>query len=171
MHHVTVFSPRREAAAVAAMTEHNAELIGTLRRRTDALVTAAVGRHTAQAEAVRLELWQWCREELLEHVIAEEEALYPRARAEEAGTLLVDGMLEDHATVRRLVADLGEAPDPVLAVAAAAGLLVMLETHLKKESEQLLPLLARSPYVSLADVVAGIHELAGEDADQLADSA
>lgn len=158
MSDVTVFSPRREAVAVAAMRRHNARLASRLAGYAQALMTATSLHRGSAAERVRLELVDWCRTELLRHAAAEERQLYPRARNEAAGTLLVESMLEEHETIERLVEELGAAEDGVHAVAAASALLVMLETHLKKENEQLLPLLARSPYVSLADLVSGTDE-------------
>lgn len=168
MHDLTVFSPQREAAAIAAMEEQNAQMSTTLDAYARALMTAASLHRSEATEAVRLDLWDWCRDVLLVHVRAEEEELYPRASAEAEGRLLVDGMMQEHDTIRRLVRQVRDADDGVHAVAAASALVVMLESHLRKENEQLLPLLARSPYVSLADLLAGLRELAGDRAGVLA---
>jgi hypothetical protein len=164
MSDVTVFSPRRESVAVAAMQRHNARITRTVAGYTQALVTAASLQRGPAAERVRLSLWDWCRSELLVHARAEERSLYPRALAEERGSLLVESMVEEHETIERLVDEVGAAENGVQAVAAASALLVMLESHLKKENEQLLPLLARSPYVSLADLVDGLDALVDAEA-------
>ena len=161
MHDVTVFSPQREAAAIAAMEQENARLFSTLSGYHDALVTAAALQRTAAAESVRLEMLAWCRAALLPHARSEESRLYARARAEAEGALLVDSMLEEHASIDRYIEELGVASDAVRAVAASSALMVVLDCHLRKETNQLLPLLARSPYVSLADQVADRPELTG----------
>ena len=167
MHDATVFSPQREAAAIAAMQQHNAMLFSTLAAYAEALVTAASLQRRAAADYVRLEMYEWCRTEILGHAQTEEAALYSRARAEVEGSMLVESMLEEHGVMARFIEELGGASDPVRAVAAASALLVVLESHLDKENTQLLPLLARSPYVSLADQVAGRVELAGAGSEAL----
>jgi hypothetical protein len=53
------------------------------------------------------------------------------------------------------------AEDGVQAVAVASAIRAVLEGHLARENEQLLPLLARTPYVSLADLVGGTDALVG----------
>ncbi len=157
-----VFSPARDEAAAAAMMHHNAATLRVLKAHVEALVTAvsARGALTATRPAVD-RLVDWCREELLPHARAEEGTLYRPAAATEQGRLLIDGMLEEHRTVARIVDDLARVVDPVRAVALAGALEAIVTGHLAKESEQLLPLLVRSPYIALADALAGLARLVG----------
>jgi hypothetical protein len=161
MSHVTVFSPRREAVAMAAMRRHNARLSATVAGYTQALITAVSLHRSSAAERVRLELWEWCRAELHDHAEAEERDLLSRAADEADGDRVAVTLRGEHETLERLVDELGVAEDGVQAVAAASAIRAVLEGHLARENEQLLPLLARSPYVSLADLVGGTDALVG----------
>lgn len=163
-HGVTVFSPHRDAEAAAAMVRHNTRMLGELGARLEALVTAAALHRAHAADGARRDLLAWCHDELLPHARAEERALYRPAGAEPQGDLVVESMLEDHETLFLLVGRLESAPDPVRAVAAASALQAVLDTHLRKENEQLLPMLADSPYVSLERAIEGLHELVGAEA-------
>ena len=54
--------------------------------------------------------------------------------------------------------------DDVRAAAAATALRVVFDDHLRKENELVLPLLVSSPDVSVAALLAGMHELAAGQA-------
>ncbi|MEK8228301.1 hemerythrin domain-containing protein [Oerskovia sp. M15] len=98
---------------------------------------------------------------MLPHALAEEAAMYPHAHRDEHARLLVDAMIAEHGVIGELVDALDSAPNPVRAAAHARALQVLFETHLTKENEQILPLLALSSDVSLAAVLDGMHELLG----------
>jgi len=53
----------------------------------------------------------------------------------------------------------------VRGAAAARALQVVFESHLAKENDQSLPLLASSPDVSVAELLEGMHELLGGDSN------
>jgi uncharacterized protein (DUF2249 family) len=103
----------------------------------------------------------WCTHELVPHALAEEKAMYPAAQVMSEGRLLVEGMLAEHQVITGLVHDLESAVEPVRAAAAATALKVAFDSHLGKENEQILPLLASSSTVSLHEILGGMHELLG----------
>jgi uncharacterized protein (DUF2249 family) len=159
-------STEADASAAAAIEQHHAELSGSLAAFVDAVVSAAAQGDGAAALAARDRLARWCREELLPHATAEEQTLYPAAHALDRGRLLVDGMLAEHVALTGLTQEIAAAADPVLAAAAARALQVLFASHLQKENELVLPLLTGAPDVSLADLLAGMHELVGGSADE-----
>jgi uncharacterized protein (DUF2249 family) len=159
---VVIASSEADAAAAEAVVHHHAQLSGVLAVRVAALVSAAAGRDAASAGAARRDLVGWCERELVPHALAEEGTLYPAARATGDGRLLVDGLLAEHVVITGLVRELAVASDPVRAAAAARALQVLFESHQAKENDLVLPLLVAAPGVSLADLLAGMHQtLAG----------
>ncbi len=165
-----VFSPARDKAAAAAMIQHNKTTMRILRAHVESLVTAVSARGPVSASRPALDrLVDWCRTSLLPHARAEEGTLYRPVAASEEGALLIDGMLEEHRAIERLVHDLVHVADPVRAIALAGALEAVVAGHLAKEDEQLLPLLVRSPYIALADALDGLaHLVGGEPLPQLA---
>jgi uncharacterized protein (DUF2249 family)/iron-sulfur cluster repair protein YtfE (RIC family) len=157
---VTLATSSADVEAVTAVEQHHAELAGALNTMVDRLVTAA-SHDDAAADRARRELVGWCRRELLPHARAEEEAMYPAAHRREEARLLVSGMLAEHEVLAGLVDELDAATDPVRAAAAGTALKVLFASHLHKENDLLLPVLAADPEVSLADLLAGMHELLG----------
>lgn len=71
---------------------------------------------------------------------------------------LPDAMLAEH---RDLVEAIRQATTPVRAVANAQALRAVFESHLDKEDDQILPLLAESSEVSLAAIVDDMQRLLG----------
>jgi iron-sulfur cluster repair protein YtfE (RIC family) len=158
---VAVASSQADAAAVAAVEQHHAELAGRLTAHVQAMLATA-GDPAAFAP-VRAAAGAFCTGELAPHAAAEEKALYPAAATSEAARLLVEGMVAEHAVISRLVTELTVEPDPVRAAAAGYALKVLFEAHLAKENELVLPVVAADPAVSLAGVLEGMHELLGPD--------
>jgi uncharacterized protein (DUF2249 family) len=159
---VVIASNEAEAAAVAAVEQHHAQLAGALNLRVEALLRSVAGGDPA-ADRERRELVEWCRRELVPHALAEEEALYPAAHDTVQARLLVEGMLDEHRMLTGLVDEISAAPNLTRAAAAGHALRVMFAAHLAKENELILPLLAAAPDVALADLLAGMHELLGDD--------
>ncbi len=155
---VVIASTAADSAAAEAVEKHHAELFGALTGHVEALVSAAVAADTARAGTARDELSRWCEHELVPHATAEEQALYPPAHEMDAGRLLVTAMIQEHAIIKRLVAQVAAAEEPTRAAAVATALRVLFESHMTKENEQLLPLLAGSPTVSLADLLDAMHD-------------
>ncbi|MCE3552008.1 DUF2249 domain-containing protein [Pseudonocardia sp. RS11V-5] len=159
MNNVVIASNEAEAAAVAAVEQHHAELAGALDLRVEALLGAVARGEVADRE--RRALVDWCTRELVPHAQAEEEALYPAAHGKAEARLLVEGMLDEHRVITGLVGEISAAPDPTRTAAAGHALRVLFAGHLAKENELVLPLLAGASDVVLADLLAGMHELLG----------
>lgn len=160
---VELATSRQDAEAAEAVRDHHAQMAGALATRVDALVRAAAGAG-APGDDARRSLVTWCEDELVPHALAEERAMYPAARATLEGRLLVEGMLAEHQVITALVAELERTHDRVRSAAAAYALRVAFDSHLAKENELVLPLLMRTPGVSVADVLGGMHEVLGEQA-------
>lgn len=153
-----------DAQAVAAVEQHHAAMAETLAARVERLVVAAIGE--GDGAAARRELVDWCRGHLVPHALAEEKTMYPAAHETAEGRLLVDGMLEEHTVIVGLVDQVEHADHDVRAAAAATALETMFRNHLGKENELVLPLLAASPDVSVAELLEGMHELLGGGSDE-----
>jgi hypothetical protein len=156
---VTVAASAADAEAVAAVERHHADLAARLTGHVEAMLAAAPDS-TAFAPA-RAAAGAFCTGELAPHAAAEEQSLYPVAAAAEPARLLVEGMVAEHVVIHRLVNELTVEPDPVRAAAAAYALKVLFDTHLAKENELVLPVVAADPSISLAAVLEGMHELLG----------
>nr|GID87523.1 hypothetical protein Ade03nite_64470 [Actinoplanes derwentensis] len=138
-----------------------------MRRRVEALLHLVDGGYLLKAEDARRDLLAYLHGEVLPHAAAEEVALYPSAAAVPAGNLLVQGMTAEHVVLTALVAEVSGTSSLVRAAAAARALDAMFVTHLAKENDLVLPLLTAAPEVSLAEILAGMHELLGAD-DEIA---
>lgn len=165
MSQIAIATSQADAGAVEAVEAHHAELRGALTVQVAALVDATVrSGQDAAARAGRAVL-DWCAAELLPHAFAEEETLYPAAHGTVEGRLLVEAMLGEHALIGTLVAILADQlDDPVRAAATATALRVVFDSHLGKENDLVLPLLAGSPDVSLAALLEGMHDRLGGEA-------
>lgn len=161
MSELAIASSEADAHAAEAVKSHHAAMSGALRVRTEVLVDAAARSDTSAAENARRDLVDWCQRELIPHARAEEQAMYPAARATTEGRLLIDAMLDEHAMLADLLAEVAESADVVRAAASATALRVAFDSHLGKENDLVLPLLAAAPAVSLAALLDGMHELLG----------
>ena len=155
---VVIASSEQDAAAVEAVKRHHAEMAGTLGMLAGRVAAA---RDAESAFAARDELARWAEGDLVPHALAEEKAMYPLAHEDTRARLLVDAMLAEHVLILGLVERLKTARTPVEAAAEARALSVVFESHLAKENDQILPLLAEAPGVSLAGALEGMHELLG----------
>ena len=160
MSSLTIASDPQDAAAVEAVEAHHTQLAGELAGRVTMLIAAA-DRDTAAADRARAELVAFCDRDLLPHAAAEEETLYPVAHGLPAARLLIDAMLAEHRRLTALVDGLRTAGPAVRAAADGRALQVLFEEHLEKENTLVLPLLAGAPDISLAGLLAGMHELLG----------
>lgn len=159
---VVIAPSEADAQAADAVQQHHAQMSGVLTGLVEGLI-GAVARPDA-AEDARRRLSAWCEGELMPHALAEEATLYPAARSTVEGRLLVEGMLAEHETIGALVRSLGAGSgDVVRAATTAAALRAVFESHLAKENDLVLPLLLRTPGVSVAELLGGMHELLGED--------
>jgi uncharacterized protein (DUF2249 family) len=160
---VVLATSERDAAAVEAVVQHHAAMAGTLAAFAERLIAA---RDNEQAATATEELVHWAATELVPHAKAEEGALYPLAHGDSRGRLLVEAMLVEHDLIVALVDQLRTADTPVRAAALGTALRVLFESHLAKENDQIMPLLAGLPGVSVADALDGMHTLIGEQHEQ-----
>ena len=91
--------------------------------------------------------------------------MYPLAQATVDGRLLVEAMLGAHEVLTRLLREVADAADLQRAATSAAALRAVFDSHLSKENDLVVPLLARTPGVSLHQVLSGMHELLGDAAE------
>ena len=158
---VVVATSAADAQAVEAVKSHHAQLAGALAVQVEALVDAASRGDLPGAGAASEALVRWCDAELVPHALAEEQAMYPSAHEDLRARLLVDAMIAEHADIVALVEAIRQSTGPVRAAASAQALRSLFDSHLVKENEQILPLLAESSEVSLAGILGGMHELLG----------
>jgi uncharacterized protein (DUF2249 family) len=158
---VVVATSTTDAQAVEAVTNHHAQLAGALAVRVETLLDAAARDDLPGARAASNMLVLWCEAELIPHALAEERAMYPDAHEDVRARLLIDAMLAEHRDLVALVETIRQADHPVRAAANAQALRSLFASHLVKENEQILPLLAASSQVSLAVLLEGMHELLG----------
>lgn len=159
MNDVTIASSEKDAHAAEAVVEHHAQMSGALAVKVEVLLASA--RRGEDVSAARDDLVAWGRGELLPHALAEEGTLYRAAGDNLRSRLLVEAMLAEHQVIGAVIDELATATDTVAAVGSAAVLRAIFDTHMSKENEQILPLLVADPAVSVADLLAGMHELLG----------
>jgi uncharacterized protein (DUF2249 family) len=162
----TVNQVTANAFAARAVVNHHAQLAAGVDQRVGALVRHVESQYLLKAEDARQDLLGYLRREILPHARAEEEKLYPPAAALADGRLLVEGMIEEHRRLTALVTELADAASPVRAAAAARALAALFAVHLDKENNLVLPLLVATPEVALSQVLAGMHELLGDEGDR-----
>jgi uncharacterized protein (DUF2249 family) len=150
-----------DQSAAQAVVRHHAQLAAGLDRRVEALVELVDSEYLVKAESARQDLLAYLRGEILPHARVEEEALYPPAAADPTGRLLVEGMIAEHRALAGLVTELSDARSLVRAAAAGRAFGALFAVHLAKENDLVLPLLLAAPDVSLADVLAGMHDMLG----------
>lgn len=163
----TAAAPRStNAEVIETINAHHAELAAQLRDRTVALLAAAKRGDCATA---CIALHDWYRDELMPHIVAEEDVLYSAAAELDNVRLLVSGMHSEHRALVRLIADLALAREPFETALLAESAQVLFAVHLSKENELLLPALDAAG-LDLAAVLDGMHEILGSAAESSADS-
>lgn len=153
--------PASEKRALQAVEQHHAEMMRRLQALVDNLIQTTESRDPAAAHRAKELLVEWCETELVPHALAEEGPLYGGPRSTDQGRLLVDGMLAEHRVIVSLVEQLRRS-DGVRSAVEAGAIQHIFALHLDKENRLLMPLVVRSPDMSLADAVEGLHELVGE---------
>jgi len=161
MNALVISTTSADADALEAVRAHHAQLAGALTVLVSAVLDAVRAGHDPTPP--RAALVDWCDADLLPHARAEEAALYPAGLALPRTRALVEAMVAEHQVLADLVTRL-RAGDAVQVAGAATALQVVFDSHLEKENERLLPVLAEAPEVALADLLHGMHEALGEDA-------
>lgn len=140
--------------AHAAILGHHAELRRELDDHVSALRTAVRTDTTDEDRLAALRAF--VDGSVLPHAAAEEVTLYPAAA--EGAPLLVEAMRTEHRALTARARTLRGADAQVDALAAAEGLAAIFAVHVDKENDLLVPLLARTPGVSLAELVRAMHD-------------
>jgi uncharacterized protein (DUF2249 family) len=159
---LTLASAPEDATALESAGAHHARLAGELAGRVRMLLTA-VDRDPIAARKIHAGLLAFCDRSLLPHAAAEEAALYPTAHGMTEARLLIESLIGEHRCLTALVDALRTAPGPAGAAADARALQVLFEEHLAKENGLVLPLLAMTPEVSLAGLLADMHDRLAND--------
>lgn len=149
-------SDPQDATALESAEAHHARLAGELAGRVKMLLTAT-DRDPGAAEKIHAGLVAFCDQSLLPHAAAEEAVLYPVAHDMPEARLLIESLVGEHRCLTALVDALHTAPSPAGAAADARALQVLFEEHVAKENGLVLPLLAMTPEISLATLVADMH--------------
>jgi len=150
---LTIASNAEESIAAERVVAHHQGMLDEVRPLVAAVLRAASERR--DSHPARDELTRWCQVELLPHAKAEEHVFYPVART--FTPQLIDAMLGEHAHLVALIDELGAQTHPVRIAAAARALLAVLEGHITKENELLVPLLAADPSISIATLLESMH--------------
>jgi uncharacterized protein (DUF2249 family) len=151
----------RNETVIEAIRAHHAELAEQLQARINAVVKAA---RTGECGRERDVLHEWYRTELMPHIVAEEQALYGPASAQDATRLLIRGMLAEHRFLVSLIADLALASDPFHVASTAVASQAVFSVHLSKENDLLLPALDQAG-LNLVTMLDGMHEVLGHRED------
>lgn len=165
---LTLASAPEDATALESAEAHHARLAGELAGRVRMLLTA-VERDPIAARKIHAGLLAFCDRSLLPHAVAEEAALYPAAHGMPEARLLIESLIGEHRCLTALVDALRTAPGPAGAAADARALQVLFEEHMAKENGLVLPLLAMTPDVSLAGLLADMHDRLANDRDDHGD--
>lgn len=159
---LTLASAPEDATALEGAEAHHARLAGELAGRVKMLLTA-VDRDPSAAQKIHAGLVAFCDRSLLPHAAAEEAALYPVAHGMPEARLLIESLIGEHRRLTALVDALRAAPSPAGAAADARALQVLFEEYVAKENGLVLPLLAMTPEVSLAALLADMHHRLAND--------
>jgi len=154
---VALASTRQNAAVIAAITSHHAQLAEDLRALGEQVLLTSQG---GDFRPTRARLVEWYRSELLPHAQAEERALYARGADLETTRLLVRGMISEHRALAEAIDAIEAAATPVEVGAATAAGHALFTVHLGKENDLLLPALDAAG-VDLAAALEGMHEILG----------
>lgn len=143
---LAIATSTKDAQAAESIVGHHSAMLDEAR----ALAEAAV--HDPKA---RTALIHWCKHELFPHATAEEQVLYAAARP--MAPLLIEALIMEHQALQSLLAELSAQSEGVRIAAAARALLAVLEGHVEKENDLVVPLLASASDISLADLLATMH--------------
>ena len=152
MSDVVLTSNAAESVALEAVSNRHAELTGTLAGYAAQLVDAASAGDEARAGDARHALTAWCEGPLTDLLDAEK-AAFDSAALDSA---LAAQVSSDRAVVGDAIGRVAKSESPVDAAAAATAVRVQLSRHLGTLEDRLLPELAQSADVSLANLWAEV---------------
>lgn len=154
MESLVIASNELDSEAVERLESTNAEMIGTLAARADALLNAE------NLGVARDELVRWAEAALLPYVNLKAEQMASGSREIIEATRLADALANSASAITDIVGVLRNTDEALLAVGAAQALRAVTELHFENELEHLVPVLAGSSSVDLAKIVAAAAQLA-----------
>ena len=154
---ISLASNPADSQALGSFEQHHAELLGGLAARTAALLAAV--RAGADWVQARDALVSWWRSELLPHAEAEEVVLYPAARTLPTLEPLIRAMSHEYALLGQLVTRLRSADDASAALLHAGAAQTLLETHIAKENDLLLPAMLAAHDTPVAQLLTEMHAM------------
>lgn len=161
---VTVASSPEDAKMAEAVVSHHAAMVSRVGELVGAVADAiTTGTETSTA---RDAVVAYFRNEVLPHAKAEESTMYEAAARNDRARMLIETMTVEHDTIAESISQLEQAEEPGAVGVAAGALDALFTTHVGRENDFVIPLLAGDPGVSLAGLVEGLHELIGGDESQ-----
>ncbi|WP_422936039.1 hemerythrin domain-containing protein [Sinomonas sp. P47F7] len=144
--------------AAAALGYRHDRMLERVRGLTGSLLAAAEAGDRNTAHDEQANLVSWCEDELIPHMLAEEGPLYAGAHATGEAGLLVEALLQEHQALVGLVDELRGASG---VKAAAVGFMIarLFALHIGQEERLLLPFIAASPGLSLAEAVGSLDDV------------
>lgn len=145
--------------AMAAMLSHHEALSEGVATRTRALQEAvSAGRDTARATA---DLLSYFASEVLPHAAAEEATIYAAGAATPGLSDVVADMTQEHRELGQLVAKLGTA-GPADARHYSEQMMTLFVSHVAKENELILPVLAEGGDTDLGELLSQMQQFLRE---------
>lgn len=144
--------------AAAALGYRHDRMLERVRGLSGSLLAAVEAADRGTAHDEKTNLVSWCEDELIPHMLAEEGPLYGGAHATGEGGLLVEALLQEHQSLVGLVEELRGA-DGVKAAAVGFMIARLFALHIGQEERLLLPFIAASPVLSLAEAVGTIEDV------------
>lgn len=162
---ITLASSGGDSAALETIATRQAELLGAATVKTTALLAAAA--NPANGEPARDELISWGNSTLRPYLHAEADLLPPAL--EQADDSAAADLSASNAKLLALLDQLSAAAGPAKAGAAAAAMQVTLGEHFQLHSATVLPVLARTSNISLAELWGRIEAAVGGGGIQTVD--
>ncbi len=139
---------------IDAIAAHHAEMVAELRQRVDDLLAVVALNEPVQPAAASVT--DYLHSTVLPHAASEEVTLYAAATRFEPR--LVQSLIAEHATLRRLLAKLAGGLEPVTSAATAGAIVELFATHAAKENDYLLPALLEAAPAELPTLMHSMHE-------------
>ena len=138
---------------IEAITAHHAEMEAELRRRVDDLLAAVALAEPVQPAAASVV--DYLQSTIVPHAVSEEATLY--AAASRFEPRLVESMVAEHRTLRRLMAELAANREPANAAATAGAIAELFAAHAAKENDFALPALLEGAPAELPSLLRAMH--------------
>ena len=158
MESLVIASNVLDSEAIERLESQNAEIIGTLAARADALLS------TENLGAARDELVLWAETTLLPYVSLKAEQMASGSREIIEAVRLADALANSAEAITDIVGVLRNTEEALLAIGAAQALRAVTELHFENELDHLVPVLAGSSSVDLAQIVAAASQAATANA-------